>query len=115
MKIQKAETVISVPVEVEGAQDVEIRILVGPEDGAPNFNMREFTIAPGGCTPKHSHAWEHEVYVLAGEGEVTTAGGDKAISADDCIFVPPNEIHQFRNTGESELKFLCLVPQSATG
>jgi mannose-6-phosphate isomerase-like protein (cupin superfamily) len=31
------------------------------------------------------------------------------------VFVQPDEIHQFRNTGATPLKFLCLIPNSATG
>jgi len=49
---------------------VEKRVLVGPHNGAPNFSMRRFTVGKGGCSPYHTHAWEHEVYILAGQGEV---------------------------------------------
>jgi mannose-6-phosphate isomerase-like protein (cupin superfamily) len=31
------------------------------------------------------------------------------------VFVRPDEIHQFRNTGQVPFKFLCLVPHSAQG
>ncbi|GCA62582.1 hypothetical protein KIPB_006690 [Kipferlia bialata] len=75
--------------------------------------MRQFDLAKGGNTPKHVHAWEHEVYVLAGQGELYTPSGYKPVSAGDCILVPCNEEHQFRNTGENVFKFLCLVPNSA--
>ncbi|HSJ53691.1 MAG TPA: cupin domain-containing protein [Anaerolineae bacterium] len=27
------------------------------------------------------------------------------------VFVPGGEMHQFRNTGDEVLRFLCLVPQ----
>ena len=37
------------------------------------------------------------------------------LSAGDVVFVKPDEIHQFRNTGSAPLKFLCLIPNSATG
>ena len=30
--------------------------------------------------------------------------------AGDVIWVPPNEMHQFRNTGSEALKFICLIP-----
>ena len=35
------------------------------------------------------------------------------LAAGDVVFVVPGEIHQFRNTGEQPLKFLCLVPNSS--
>ena len=40
---------------------------------------------------------------------------DLAFAAGDVVFISPDDIHQFRNTGDSPLKFLCLIPNSATG
>jgi len=34
----------------------------------------------------------------------------EAFEAGDVVFVPPDELHQFRNTGDGELRFLCLIP-----
>jgi oxalate decarboxylase/phosphoglucose isomerase-like protein (cupin superfamily) len=31
------------------------------------------------------------------------------------VLVAPNDLHQFRNTGPTPLRFLCLVPNSAVG
>ena len=38
-----------------------------------------------------------------------------ALRAGDVVFVKPDEVHQFRNTGDQPLKFLCLIPNTATG
>ena len=113
MIIRKANDVAADPVEMTGAAGVRIRRLVHEADGAPNFYMRQFTLDPGGHTPEHTHEWEHECYILAGEGVVMTPDGEKSVSAGDCLFVGPDDVHQFRNTGAGELKFLCLVPKSA--
>jgi quercetin dioxygenase-like cupin family protein len=75
--------------------------------------MRQFEVGPGGHTPKHHHPYEHEVYVLAGQGEIYEGDSPHAIEAGDVVFVEPDEVHQFRNTGDSPLKFICLVPNSA--
>jgi mannose-6-phosphate isomerase-like protein (cupin superfamily) len=29
------------------------------------------------------------------------------------IFIPPDETHQFKNTGEQLLRFICVIPSSA--
>ncbi|MHC4981673.1 MAG: cupin domain-containing protein [Planctomycetota bacterium] len=113
MKINKAEEVPPDAVEGEGAEGVRIRWLIGKEDRAPNFYMRHFTVAAGGRTARHSHDWEHEVYILSGRGAVASAEGDKQVSAGDFVFVAPGEVHQFANTGDEELKFLCLVPKAS--
>jgi quercetin dioxygenase-like cupin family protein len=111
MKIAKADEIAARPVGAEGAEGVQIRLLIHEADGAPTFYMRQFTVAPGGHTPRHEHDWEHEVYVLAGRGAVWTEDGEQPVAAGDCVFVPPDETHQFRNTGPDDLKFLCLVPR----
>ena len=113
MKIKKAEKVAASAVEEEGAEGVRVRWLIAKDDGAPNFYMRQFTFAPGGHTARHSHQWEHEVYILAGSGAVVTADARREIAAGDCVFVAPGELHQFVNTGGDELKLLCLVPKTA--
>ena len=110
MQIKLADEVAAKAVEAEGASRVTMRVLIGPDDGAPNFNMRLFEVAPGGHTPSHQHEWEHEVYVLAGQGVVQTPAGQHAVAAGQCVFVPANETHQFRNAGDDALRFLCLVP-----
>lgn len=92
------------------AEGVSVRWLITEETGAPNFAMREFTVQPGGSTPRHTHPWEHEVYILAGEGAVFGEGGEEQIAPGDVVFVPPDEEHQFRNIGAEELRFLCLIP-----
>lgn len=113
MKVQRALDVPSQPVEMEGAVGCTVRWLVDAADGAPTFAMRQFSVDPGGHTPKHHHPYEHEVYVLEGDGEILEGDTPHALKAGDVIFVAPDEVHQFRNTGSSPLKFLCLVPNSA--
>jgi quercetin dioxygenase-like cupin family protein len=115
MKVNHYEQVESKPVEMEGASGCKVRWLVGEPDGAPTFAMRQFEVAPGGYTPRHSHPYEHEVFVLEGRGEVIEGDQPHPLKAGDVVFVTPNEIHQFRNTGATPMKFLCLVPNSATG
>jgi quercetin dioxygenase-like cupin family protein len=72
--------------------------------------MRLFEIEPGGHSPLHAHPWEHEVFILEGEGIVVGPEGERKFKPGDVIFIPSNEIHQFRNDGKRAVKFLCLVP-----
>lgn len=109
--IQK--TLDSVPLQnvtMAGAENVQMQLLCGPDDGCPNFAMRRFVVAPGGCTPKHQHDYEHEVLVLAGRGMVYGNGQEQAVKAGDVLYVPANELHQFRNLADRSLEFICLVP-----
>ena len=113
MKVEKSSNITKVAVELEGAKDVEIRWLISKEDGAENFAMRMFELQPGGHTPLHVHAHEHEVFVIEGEGLFVYEGKEHKFNTEYVIFVPPNKEHQFRNTGNSILRLLCLIPASA--
>ena len=115
MKVDRAEKVDSQSVMMEGATGCSVRWLINDTDGAPNFAMRQFSVAPDGHTPKHSHPYEHEVYVLSGHGIVLEADQEHPITAGDFIYVRPDEIHQFRNTGSTPLTFLCMVPHIPEG
>jgi quercetin dioxygenase-like cupin family protein len=110
MKVVHYEQVESVPVETEGGVGCRIRCLIGPEDRAPSFSMRQFEVAPGGHTPQHRHAHEHEVFVLEGSGAVLEGQREHPLRPGTVVYVPPNQPHQFRNTGPGPLKFLCLIP-----
>jgi quercetin dioxygenase-like cupin family protein len=94
----------------EGASKLKVRWLITKDMGARNFAMRLFEMQPGGNSPLHSHDWEHEVFVLEGEGTVLGGSEERQFKPGDAVFVPPNERHQFRNTGKKPVKFLCLVP-----
>ena len=110
MKVVHYENIQPSPVQVEGAAGCRIRCLIGQEDSAPSFSMRQFEVTPGGHTPRHVHAHEHEVFILEGVGVVLEGDTPHALEAGSVVFVPPGQEHQFRNTGEGVLKFLCLIP-----
>ncbi len=112
MKIAHCEQIDAATVELEGAVGTRIRRLIGPDDGAPNFAMRMFEVSPDGHTPKHSHAHEHEVFVLKGEGTVLCGDTEHALRPGVVVFVPPQEVHRFSNTSTTTLKLLCMVPNS---
>ncbi len=115
MKVVNYEDVNAAPVNMEGSRNCSVRWLIGESDGAPSFAMRQFEVAPGGHTPRHFHDYEHEVFVLEGTGVVLEDVTEHALKPGDVVLVKPNEVHQFRNTGSGPLKFLCLIPNSATG
>jgi len=94
----------------EGTSRLKVRWLITKEMGAPNFAMRLFEVEPGGYSPLHKHPWEHEVFVLKGEVTVVGDGKEKNCVHDDVVFIPPNEMHQFKNKSDSTVMFLCLVP-----
>ena len=86
--------------------------LIARQVSPPNFAMRLFDVAPGATTPYHQHPWEHEVFIVEGSGELRTADNRQSFEAGQAVYVPPNDLHQFENTGSGRLKFICVIPNS---
>jgi quercetin dioxygenase-like cupin family protein len=113
MKIPSTPAPAAVPFDAGPARGVPGRVVIGRADGADNFCMRRFDLAPGGHTPRHTHDWEHEIFFHAGRGEVFRSGGWVPVGPGDAVFVPGQEEHQIRNAGPEALTFLCLIPAGA--
>ena len=93
--------------EVEGSSKLKIKWL--NTDGSDNFAVRHCEIGSGGFSPFHKHPWEHELFVLEGNGLAINDKKSKPISAGDFISIPGNEIHQIKNTSNSSLRILCII------
>ena len=113
MQVKRTADVPQADVTMEGAAGCRVRWLVGTSDNAPNFAMREFELEPGGHTPRHFHPYEHEIYVLQGEGAILDGDKERPLRPGDVVLVNPDDVHQFRNTGSTPFKMLCLIPNSA--
>ena len=110
MLIRRADPATAQPLDLEGAKAVDMQIMVGRDDGAPTFALRHFVVHPGGHSPLHRHNYEHEVYIVEGEGEAECAGEVRSVQSGDVLFIPANDLHQFRNRSARDFRFLCLVP-----
>jgi len=98
------------PVTVEDAVGVRTAGLMTAGDGSPTASMRIFELEADGHTPWHAHDWEHVIYVLEGRGRLRTEHGDVDFQPGDALLAEPNEEHNFVNTGDGPLRFLCIVP-----
>ena len=86
------------------------REVITAADGAPNFCMRVFELEPGSSTPAHCHPWEHEIFILSGQGVVVTGEKKTLIGKDNVIFIAPDEQHCFLNNSSESLRFICVIP-----
>jgi len=98
----------------EGAVNVRMRWLISKDMGAENFAMRHIEIDPQGHSPLHSHPWEHEIFILEGEGVVTDGKEEKKVKEGDFIFIPPNGTHQTKNASQKTMELLCMIPYKET-
>ncbi|MBC7359036.1 MAG: cupin domain-containing protein [Desulfacinum sp.] len=110
MKIRSYKNVEPTVFDNDVAKGVAGRVLIGKEDGAGKFCMRFFELQPDGHTPRHTHDWEHEIFIHEGQGSVLREGSWVPVQAGDAVFIPPNEDHQIKNTSKAPLRFVCLIP-----
>lgn len=92
------------------AEDKSIRWLIGESEGAPNFAMRLIEFEPGAVFETHQHPYEHEIFVVEGEGVAHTPDGQEEMHPGVALYVPPDEPHGYRNTGDEALRFICVIP-----
>ena len=109
MKVIHIDETPAATVVAEGAKGVTMRVPIGKADGAPGFTMRLFELAPGGCSPRHHHPYEHEIIVWSGSGTLWGPAGDLPLAPGVVALVVPDEEHQVR-AGADGLRFFCLVP-----
>ena len=91
-------------------EGITIRWVIGKPEGAPNFALRVIEFAAGAVFTPHQHPFEHEIFVLEGEGVVEGPQGEIAMKPGAAIYVPPDEVHGYRNVGKGPLRFVCVVP-----
>jgi len=110
MKINKNSLVPAFKMDMEGAKDVSMKILIGPKDGSNNIVMRYFKIAPNGHTPLHKHNFEHIIKVEKGNGiAIDEKGKEYTVKEGQSIFVESNKEHQFKNTSKEPFEFTCAI------
>jgi quercetin dioxygenase-like cupin family protein len=94
----------------DGAVNAGLRWVLGPKDGMQNFSLRVVELGQDGKSMHHKHDYEHEVFVLEGNGWLVGENDKLELKPGIAAFVPPNEIHQFQNAGNETFKFICVIP-----
>jgi quercetin dioxygenase-like cupin family protein len=72
--------------------------------------MRVIEFAPGAVFAPHEHPYEHEIFVVEGEGLVEGPDGQVEMQPGKALYVRAGEVHGYRNTGGEQLLFICVIP-----
>ena len=98
-------------IESETTRFVTKQVLIGPAQGWKDYVMRMFTLEKDGFAPRHSHDWQHILYVVEGEGTLFLDGENHPLTPGSTAYVPPKSEHQILNAGEAKFVFICIVPE----
>jgi quercetin dioxygenase-like cupin family protein len=88
-----------------------IKKAIGPEEGWDDYVLRFIEITPNGKSFDHIHPWPHINYYIKGNGILTIEGEEYPVCEGMYSFVPADKQHQWRNTSDEKLEFICIVPK----
>jgi quercetin dioxygenase-like cupin family protein len=84
--------------------------IIGKKEGAENFALRYYEVAPQHSTRKERHAHDHGIIILHGQANAEINDVVYPVKQGDVIYVAPNDLHVFRNTGDGSFGFCCIIP-----
>ena len=111
MPLLKKEEMKQIEINMEAAKNVLKRTAISPKEGWDGWVMRIFTLKKDGFTPFHNHPWPHINYIIKGEGILFIDGKEQSVSSGDTAYVQGGENHQFKNNGDVDFSFICIVPE----
>ena len=97
------------PINTEEVHNVMKHVLVGPNDGAPNFIIRYFNVPVGEKSFYDQHPHEHGIVILNGKARVQIDDNFYELGPLDSIFISGMAIHQLVNIGDESLGFICVI------
>jgi quercetin dioxygenase-like cupin family protein len=95
--------------KVAAGTATQMQVLVGPDQGAPNFVLRRFIMDAGGGMPLHTNQVEHEQYVLRGRARITVGTAVHEVGPDHTLYIPAGTPHSYQVL-QAPFEFLCVVP-----
>ena len=88
-----------------------LRELLHPDkaDLKIRYSLAHAMVRPGQSSLPHRLKTSEVYYILEGEGIMYIDDESAEVHAGQAIYVPPNSSQHIKNTGNSDLKFLCIV------
>jgi quercetin dioxygenase-like cupin family protein len=105
--VKRSAAVVATP--VVAGRSTTTRVLLGPDDGAPHFALRRFTMGSGGGMPLHTNTVEHEQFVLRGRARIAIGDRVHEVGPEDVLYIPAGVPHSYEVV-EAPFEFLCIVP-----
>ncbi len=100
--------------EIVALDNTIIREMLNPKhDTIPlhlGYSLAHATLPPKKTSLPHRFKTASEVYyILKGEGLMYIDDDRERVGPGDIIYIPPKAIQSIKNTGETNLEFLCIV------
>ncbi len=97
-----------------GKAGATLKGLATPSLGAKDYEVWHSSLAPGGCTPIHTHETEEIFIYLSGKGKVVMDGKETHFEAPCTVICPARVEHQFFNTGDEPSNHIVILGCGST-
>jgi len=74
-----------------------------------HYSLAHAKVMPGQVTKPHKLKTSEVYYILAGQGLMHIDEESLEVTSECAIYIPPHSTQYIENTGNSDLKFLCIV------
>ncbi|MBI2050855.1 MAG: cupin domain-containing protein [Parcubacteria group bacterium] len=97
--------------EIIAGDDSVLRELLHPNkaDVAFRYSLAHAMVKNGLSSKSHKLKTSEVYYILEGEGTMHVNGEAANVRAGHVVYIPPNATQYIENTGNADLKFLCIV------
>jgi len=99
--------------EFIGGDGTILREVLRPDDKGElqlRYSIAHAVVKPGEVSRPHKLETSSEVYfILEGQGVMHIGGESAGVDTGQVVYIPPGAVQFIENTGESDLKFLCIV------
>lgn len=81
----------------------------GKADLQLRYSLAHAVVQPGQTSYRHRLKTSEVYYILEGEGSMMIDNEAEKVIAGSTVYIPPGAMQCIRNTGNSNLVFLCIV------
>jgi mannose-6-phosphate isomerase-like protein (cupin superfamily) len=97
--------------EIIAGDRAVLRELLHPDkaDLKISYSLAHAIVKPGQASLQHRLKTSEVYYILEGEGIMYIDDESAEVHPGHAVYVPPNSTQYIKNTGSSDLRFLCIV------
>ncbi len=94
-----------------------LRELLHPDKAevAFRYSLAHATVKPGESSLNHRLKTSEVYYILEGKGRMHVDKEAQEVRAGQAVYIPPGAVQKIENTGDRDLKFLCIVDPAWQG
>ena len=97
--------------EITGGDETTIREILNPrkQDLDLRYSLAHAKLSVGEASTPHRLRTSEVYYILQGRGTMHIDDESVDVKEQQTIYIPPNSVQHIENTGENDLRFLCIV------